>query len=296
MKIEIFNSEIITKEYACQKNTCNDLYKIKEPYINMYVKVTESCQAHCKFCEFCTQEKSEFDVYKLYYVITELQKKVKINKISFTGGEVSLNAGKFKSIIEMVKNACPNAFIVINTNGYDLDSLIELDGIDSISLSRHHYNEKTNMEIFKVGALDQLPLNSELQKDFKNKDKIHLSCNLIKGHIDSFDEMCKYLDWAGSLKIHDVGFVTLMKVNDYCREHHVDFRDIISENNRLMIYQTWKNKDLCSCSNYVYNPTTSDQLVKVYARYNHDYLKGNESNLVFDGAHLRNGFYGDIVI
>lgn len=296
MLINVFNKTITTKDYHCQKNHCNDLWHVKDPYVNIYVKVTEQCQAKCEFCEFCTQEKTQFNLHKLYYILSELQKKVVINKISFTGGELSLDIKKFKTILSTTKEVSPKSFIVANTNGYDLHSLMMMDDIDSVALSRHHYNEKENAKAFGKFVLDQFPLNYEF-KDLPNKHKLHFSCNLIKGYIDSYEEMCKYLEWVASVGVYDVGFVTLMKINDYCKENHIDFRDIdLNNKENILHYQTWNNKGSCECRNYMFNPKDSEGLVKIYARYNVDFTKGNESNLVFDGEYLRSGFGGEIII
>lgn len=294
MKINIFGKDIIAKEYACQKNLCNDLYKVHEPYINVYVKVTESCQADCPFCEFHTnKDKWDFNIHKMYYVLNELQKKIKINKISFTGGEVSMKMITFKKIVKAVKEVTPNSFTVVNTNGLRIHDILEMPEIDNVSLSRHHYIDSHNNDIFRT---DDVPSSIEIGT-LPNKEKLHFSCNLIKGYIDSYQEACNYLEWAASVGVYDVGFVTLMKVNDYCKEQHVDFRDLdITQGEQILHYQTWKNKNTCECRNYMFNPKNNENLVKVYARYNHDFLKGNESNLVFDGLHLREGFYGDIII
>jgi MoaA/NifB/PqqE/SkfB family radical SAM enzyme len=296
MKIDIFNKTIMTKDYHCQKNLCNDLWHVKDPYVNIYVKVTEKCQAKCKFCEFCSQENTEFDLHKFYYVMSELQKKIIINKISFTGGELSLDIDNFKSILIKTKEVSPKSFIVANTNGYNISELMDMDEIDSVALSRHHYNERKNSEIFGINSFINIPTNNELN-NLHNKHKIHFSCNLVKGYIDSYEEMCKYLEWSASVGVRDVGFVTLMKVNDYCTDNHIDFRDIdLSNKENILHYQTWNNKGSCECRNYVFNPKDGDSLVKIYARYNSDFAKGNESNLVFDGSYLRTGFGGEIII
>lgn len=292
--INLFGTDIGIKEYHCTQGTCHDLVKVRDKYVNLYIKVTEVCQARCKFCEFCTGGISDFDVYKMHYVLTEIQKVVKINKISFTGGEVTLGMTRFINIVEIARKACPDAFFVTNTNGYNIGLLDQVEEIDNISLSRHHYNDEINASIFDPKADGRIPTSEQIA-NLKNKHKMHLSCNLMKDYIGGVSEMMKYMDWAAHVGIPDVGFVTLMKVNDYCKEQHVDFRDLVIPEKDMILYKSWRNGQLCSCSNYLYNPSTADELVKVYARYNHDYLKGNESNLVFDGKNLRNGFYGDVI-
>lgn len=57
--------------------------------------------------------------------------------------------------------------------------------------------------------------------------KIHLTCNLIRGIVDSEKAVIAYLEKAKSLGVYDVGFVSLMKVNKFCEDNHVDFSDIV---------------------------------------------------------------------
>lgn len=293
MKHNIFGKDIITKDYHCAKNTCNDLWKVQDPYVNIYVKVTEHCNAHCKFCEFCERKENKFNLHKYYYILSELQKIVAINKISFTGGELTMRPSRFKQIMEKTREVCPKSFTVVNTNGFNIDFIMEMDEVDNVSLSRHHYDDDLNSEVFGVM---NVPTADEI-RILPNKDKIHFSCNLIKNYIDSREEIVKFLEWSASVGVMDVGFVTLMQINNFCIENHIDFRDIdITQGDSIFHYQTWKNGNTCECRNYMFNPQNNEGLVKVYARYMHDYLKGNESNLVFDGQYLRNGFYGEIII
>ena len=73
-------------------------------------------------------------------------------------------------------------FTVVNTNGSNIDKLGTISQyIDSISLSRHHYNDIKNTEIFKS---NKVPSETLIQA-FPDKTKLHLSCNLIKNYIDS---------------------------------------------------------------------------------------------------------------
>lgn len=294
--MNIFGKELKIKEFQCNKNHCNDLIRIKESYVNIYVKINDVCQARCKFCEFCSNSNTFFDHHKLYYILNELQKKVIVNKISFTGGEPTIDMTTFCKIIKIAREACPNSFFNVNTNGYKLWMLEDYNELDCIALSRHHYDEQKNLETFDRDTSHLFPSNSEIGK-FVAKSKIHFSCNLIKGYIDSEEEIYKYLDWAASVGVYDVGFVTLMKVNQYCIDHHVDFRDITFNNPNMFHNQSMSNGSSCECRNYLYNPPNSEGVVRVYARYNYDYESGSSvANLVFNGANLKNGFNGEIIV
>jgi len=118
--------------------------------------------------------------------------------------------------------------------------------------------------------------------------------NLIKRYIDCEEEIIKYLQFASEVGIYDVGFVSLMRINDYCKENQVLFDNIDFTSGRIRKTKEWKNKDYCRCANYLYIPKNNDRLVKFYGRYVCQ-SKNTESQLVFDGINLRDGFGGNII-
>ena len=193
--------------------------------------------------------------------------------------------------LKFVKTLDKNIFTVINTNGYKLNSLIPyLNLIDSIALSRHHYDDKINNEIFKI--IDT-PTTTDII-NFPNKTKLHLSCNLMKKYIGTSDEVVNYLEWASKSGCSDVGFVSLMKVNDYCEENFVDFKSLNFEDiDNVFITKNWNYKNLCRCRNYNYISTNAN-IIDVYSRY-YVNLQYNGSSLVFDCEYLICGFNGDII-
>ena len=141
-------------------------------------------------------------------------------------------------------------FTVINTNGYKINQLADLlPYIDSISLSRHHYSDMKNQTIFK---LDKVPLEEEIA-NFPDKSKLHISCNLMKDYIGTMEEVINFLEWASSINCKDIGFVSLMPTNEYCKEQFVDFNDLNFENMQdIFITKNWNYENLCKCRNYIY--------------------------------------------
>lgn len=123
---------------------------------------------------------------------------------------------------------------------------------------------------------------------------VNASCNLIRGYIDSDSEVKKMLQFAISLGLPRLGFVSLMKVNDYCREHYVDFDEIIFEAIPHLYFTESRNRGTdCKCSNYLYNH--NGKILEVYMR---NYANPNycESSLMYDGQYLRQGFHDDNII
>lgn len=290
--MEIFGTEISLKEFFCQRDDC-ELCKIENPYVNIYVNLTNACNAECRFC--CNENNrmniTPFDYGKFVDVINEISSKVKIRKLSFTGGEPTIPFGMLEKCLRFVKEKDAETFVTVNTNGTNLEKLGELHKyIDSIALSRHHYDDKKNAEIFQT---EDVP-DTERIRNFKHKEILHFSCNLMKSYIGTAEEAIKYLDYAASVGCFDIGFVSLMPTNEYCEEEFVDFNSLEFDKQKdVFITKNWRLEDKCRCRNYIYITQNAD-IVEVYARY---YVKPNYSSgtLVFDGKNLKKGFNGDII-
>ena len=69
--MKIFNSDILIKKTSCN---CADLpgHPIP-PSVNLFVKVTKGCNAHCAFCSTagCQSPTSLFDIEKMIRIIYE---------------------------------------------------------------------------------------------------------------------------------------------------------------------------------------------------------------------------------
>ena len=156
-------------------------------------------------------------------------------------------------------------------------------------MSLHHYDVSKLSELYGC----RIP---EKAFDFEGIDlqKVNSSCNLVKGYIDNAEEAHKMLDFNLDLGIPRVGFVALMKVNDYCWEHFVDLEDIHLDSIPHVYFTKSMNRGSdCKCSNYLYNRDL--KILEIYMR---NYANPNycESSLVYDGEYLRQGFHQDNII
>lgn len=288
--IKLFGKKVKVRSHLCTKDGKKGV-EIEEPYVNIYVKIADKCNANCLFCTFRDiDEKFRFNYRKFFRIIEEIRQNAYINKVSFTGGEPTTRPLTLLKCIKHIKERCSKTFIIVNTNGYKLSYLDGVDEINSISLSRHHYDDKTNCSIFKTKVI-----SGETLAAFGNKHKIHFSCNLIKGLVDRRKEIVMYLEAAAALGIHDVGFVTLMKVNHFCKRKHVDFKNIVFDGEDLIQNQERNLGSTCRCRNYLYLPQKGTKTIKIYSRYYVDKEANIGSNLVFDGKHLRTNFGGQII-
>jgi len=66
-----------------------------------------------------------------------------------TGGEPTHYHKELIELINMVHEFDPAIQIIISTNGLHVDKLIPVaDKVSSFAISRHHWQEETNQEIF----------------------------------------------------------------------------------------------------------------------------------------------------
>lgn len=293
MLIDFKGSKIAVKDYGCQ---LGDLPAERTaPFVNLFVKVTKGCNAHCLFCSNAGSPATEcaFDVPKLMHIIEDLKAAdVRVNRVNITGGEPSVVSPLVYKILDMVKeNGFEDIHLHLNTNGLlpQSQELMRHPRWDSISMSLHHYDVAKLSELYGC----RIPENAF---NFEGIDmqKLNTSCNLIKGYIDNAEEARKMLDFNLDLGIPRIGFVALMKVNNYCRGHFVDLEDIHLDGiPHVYITKSMNRGANCKCSNYLYNRNL--RILEIYMRNyaNPDYC---ESSLVYDGEYLRQGFHQNNII
>ena len=287
--MKLFGKEIPLRTHFCQEYD-EEPIKIGEPYISIYVRF-KGCNAKCKFCEF-QSDAASFNEEKFEHVLREIKSNIFISKISFTGGEPTLNYPLFRRVVDIAEKISPVSSFVLNSNGHNLNKVLTDDiRVDNISLSRHHYIDKINNDIlgFKSISANQI-------KEYNDRlpGLIHLSCNLIKGYIDTRERAYTYLEKASKIGANSVGFVSLMPINQYCKDNFVDFRSLNLISKRFNQTRQLRYKDICICHNYFYIPKNMGPLVHVYTKNTYRPFDMTTS-LVFDGQNLKLGYGNEII-
>lgn len=294
MQMKLFDKYVEVKDISCGMNG-NPGHPYSDTRINVYTCLTHICNTNCSFCNYHYGDSVKFDFEKWKYCIDEIMDKLGIFKASFTGGEPSLEFDNLIKCLEYLKSKDENIFTIINTNGSNLEKLIGLDCLDNIALSRHSIDDIENQKLFNSTVVPKL----ELIRNFPEKEKLHLSCNIIKGYVDSDIKIKEYLEKCSEIGVRDVGFVTLMPINEYAKEHSIDFSNInFKFNNRFIVNQYFDrikdNKCVCKCRNYMYLGQNG-QVVTAYSRYYVDNTY-SEGALIFMDNNLRQGFTGEVIL
>lgn len=294
--IELFGKQVKLKTHNCALFD-QEAQPVAEPYVNLYVR-TKFCNAKCKFCTYA-DDASKFNRERYVEVLKEITSKIKVRKLAVSGGEPTLYWDNFEYITYMGREFIgPDAELSMNTDGLRWEKLWT-DPICKeyhyIQLSRHHYDDQTNDKIFgtKTPTSEEIKWAANLQG---HPHKFQFRCNLIKGFVDTKEEVFKYLDWANSVDINDVGLVSLMPVNEYSKENFIYFhiKELIGDN--FFLTKKWERYGGgCECFNYVYTPEENFRRpIRVYHKNTFKPSDVNET-LVFDGHNLRIGFDGEII-
>ena len=291
--MEAFGKEIQIKRVGC--NCMDEPGQPVEPSVNLFVKVTKSCNARCLFCSNAetSMPSVPFNVPKLLEIIRGLKAAgISVNRVNITGGEPSVVSALVEEILQkMDASGFSDLHLHLNTNGLLPQSqmLMRHPRWNSISMSLHHYDLSKLSELYGC----RIPDNAF---DFEGIDmqRLNASCNLIKGYVDSPEEASKMLDFALELGLPRIGFVALMKVNDFCQGHFVDLEDIRLDTIPHVYFTKSMNRGGdCKCSNYLYNKDL--KILEIYMR-NYANPQYCESSLVYDGEYLRQGFHQNKII
>ena len=291
MIVRIFQNDIYLKDKGCntEDTSGGDIPKS----VNIFVKVTNVCNANCKFCSNAGNHltATNFNHDKLWEIVDELRSKgVRINRINITGGEPAFAADTVKRVLKKAEEY-HDIHLHLNTNGliHGSQQLMKEKRWDSISVSIHHYSMDRLKEIYGTNIPeDALKFNGV------DMSIVNGSCNLIQGYIDSPDEVEKMLKFAVRIGLPRLGFVSLMPINEFCKAHHVDFDDISFRDIPHLYFTKSRNRGIdCKCSNYLYNH--EGKMLEVYMR-NYANPEYCESSLMYDGQYLRQGFHNDKII
>lgn len=251
--MQIFNHTIQIRDYVCSPIGG---YKCSNSMVNLYIYASGFCPAHCSFCPgFSSRQKIDFD--KLKSAITELHDKQVINRISITGGEPLTDLKSLDKILQTIVDVCGknHYHISINTSGINLPllrSLSYFDSINDVHISRHSDNDIDNDLIFGIKTIS----SSQISKEIELGPRIFsLSCNLMKGYIDSPSKLKNYLDYAINLGAYQVGFVSLMNKTSSCEEAFIDYESITSKlyaRDGFLFETMAKDNNSCKCENFSY--------------------------------------------
>ena len=267
------------KSYVVEPHTCSS-----ENEFPFYINITNACNAKCEFClNACNKDVGKLDLVELKTILDKISPH--ISRISISGGESLLYPEELEKLLKLVQEY--NKTIIVNTNGSFLIQNVEMLNkydIESIQLSRHHYEDDKNDELFKIKTISF----EELKKIQLNAD-LRINCLLIKNYIDSKEEIINFLEKISETEIAQVGFISMTQVNDYAKQNFVDYRYIINDLGPDFVEtQRLCDGNECSCNHNLY-VAKNGKTIFVYFRYKRENCETGRS-LFFDTNGLKEGY------
>lgn len=267
-KITLFNEELLVRDSLCGP-TKESRYEVN-PSLRLYIKLTDACNAKCAFCanETC-KDFGTIDFQKLEFVIRYLKEQNRLHGISITGGEPMVNPEKMNTLLNLIWSIDKDTEVAISTNGFNLREFTQMDqvnNLESIHISRHHYDDKINQVIFGTDTVATTDDIMFLQDFLSDKQILNINTLVMKGYIENLAEIKKMLDYVGDTGVYKTGFVSLMKCNDYSRDHFINFNDIFDnlDSNFLLAHHFYSG-EYCECIDGIYTSKHA-KMVEFYAR------------------------------
>ena len=298
--ITVLGKEIEVKNYICSKDGINYKEKPKQTKLRLSICPTSFCAAYCPFC-IATEIKKQnrIDLKKLEYVLRELKRDDLIFTTSITGGEPFTDIELLNEVISMVFDIFGKDMeLSLNTNGFALNEIHRvkhLELLESVHVSRHHYDDKINESIFGI----RMPSANELKEIFASvhiDDLFVLNCMLLKDYINGPEEAHKMLDFASFVNAYKISFIECSPANSYCIEQAVKYDDALKKDDPSLLFtRGFQDFEFCRCSDGIY-VAKDGSIMEFYGRSTKpdgcQYCRG----LVFGSDnHLRSGFNGDII-
>jgi MoaA/NifB/PqqE/SkfB family radical SAM enzyme len=213
--------------------------------LNVYLITGYECNCRCKYCVGCPEEcKNKIINEKEYYEKLEnVLKKLKKHLWSITilGGEPTISPRIF-GIFDIIKKYSFKK--VLTTNGIMLKNSEFLNklndsSLDHLNISRHCITDKGNGISFGNKNIPSLKELGIIVDSLNSGIKVRINCNLIKGHIDSFEKLKKFIKQIKSVGIYEISFSELAKMDkdyivpknviDFCNENRVLIYDILKK-------------------------------------------------------------------
>lgn len=295
--IELFGKRIDAKAYSCRAADGPEEVKEREVKLILTVNPVACCNAACAFCVAAGERSgARIDTAKFGRVLNYLKEKDVLLSVNISGGEPFTDTGLLNETVNIIYDTLGDDIdISINTNGSGLGRLKDierLDKLESLHISRHHYEDPVNDRLFGV----KMPATEELREAIASvsfKDVFVFNCLLLKEGVGDPQSARSFLEYAHSLGIPKVGFISTMAINEYTRAQQVSYTEILDNNDgRMLVTCGFKDFDRCMCTDGVY-ACDDGRLIQFYGRETHPWTGSYVRGLVYGSDNVLRTGYGD---
>ncbi len=299
--IELFGKQLRVKSQICSEDAVH--YRQKKDPIRLQLSISPVawCPAACPFCVAGQPKGPEkLDLGKLEKALLALREKDVVRGVKITGGEPFADLVLLDEVVSLVFSIFGFSIeLGISTNGWQLEQLHRLrhlDKLESIHISRHHYDDTRNRALFGGGPVPSGRELREILATVSYRDLFVFNCMLLREAIDSPEEAHRFLDFAIETGAPKVGFMTCMPCNDYARLHSIPYEAVIRRDDPSLLFtRHFSDHEFCHCSDGVYLSPTGE-LIEFYGRSTAQHCEYCRGFSYEADDHLRAGFGGEILL
>lgn len=300
--VTILGKPVIVKNYICSRDGVHYRPKPDNVQLQLSVCPVSFCPADCRFC--CARETKtdrRIDTGTFAAVMRRLKEEDRVRGVKITGGEPFTDIGLLNEVISILFEIFGyNLELAISTNGIGLKRVQEIKDLvhlETIHVSRHHYDDTVNRKIFGNDAIPDTAELKEIIAGTPFKNLWVFNCMLMKDTIHSPEEAHRFLDYAIATGISKVGFMECSAVNEYAASKAIPYEAVIREDDPSMLFtKGYYDYEFCHCSDGIY-ASENGGIIPFYGRSTKMVDYGYSRGLVYDSDnHLRDGFGGEIIV
>jgi len=299
--IDILGKPVRVKNYICSTDGVNYRPKPENVQLQLSVCPVSYCPASCPFCcAKATKTEQRIDTEHFASVMRRLRAEDRVRGVKITGGEPFTDVGLLNEVISILFEIFGyDLELAISTNGIGLCRVHEIKDlvhIETIHISRHHYNDAVNRQLFKNADIPGTEELKEIVNSVSYKDLWVFNTMLLKNAINSAEEAHKFLDYAIEVGVPKVGFMVCSPVNAYAAAQSIPYESVIREDDPdLLFTRGYYDYEFCHCSDGVY-VSQEGKIIQFYGRSTKMVDYGYSRGLVYDADNrLRDGFGGEII-
>ena len=300
-EIELFGKRLRVKSQVCSPDGIHYTQKAQPIRLQLSISLTNICPAACPFCVAGKPGAPwKLDLGKLERAMLELKKRELVRGVKITGGEPFSDPVLLDEVVELLFSVFGLSLeLSISTNGYrlaEMHRLRHLDRLETIHVSRHHYDDGHNRAIFGGGPVPTGAELREIVSSVSYRDLFVFNCMLLRDHINAPEEAHRILDFALETGVPKVCFMTCIPCNDYAREQSIPYETVIRRDDPALLFtRHFYDHEACHCSDGIYL-SPGGGLVEFYGRSTArhcDYCRGFSYEA---GDHLLAGYGGEILL
>ena len=299
-EVTILGKPVRVKNTICARDGGGYRLKPDPAPLQLSILPSRLCDARCPFCIAApTDDPARIDPDRLLPVLRALQAEGRVRGVSITGGEPCLDMDLLDRVIHMCFDVFgPALEVTLDTNGSGLDqlrSLTDLYRLDTIHISRHHWDDEANDRIFGKKMPTAAQLRDAL-RDIACPGLFVLNCMLLRDYVATPEDARRYLDFAIEMGAGKVSFITASPVNPWTAANRVRFDSVLRDGDPSLLFtRGYRDFDLCRCRDGVY-VSPEGRLMEFYGRQSVSADCGYCRGLVIepDGT-LKAGFGGQVL-